>query len=206
MFPTVMKEINATPNAEVTRVDLEVTAGPSVRLKVVDPDGNPIAGLKTIGRSGRSSYDRDEMTSPESEATNLMVDEARIVLLRHEGRKLAKVATVRKGDDAGGPVLIKLAPLAAITGRVLDADGNPVAGAHVRPDVLPGGDYSSSLGQVVTGSDGRFRVVDVPTGCDYSLAVETNAALKDRQFTFHRRAAVKPGETTDVGEIKFGRD
>ena len=104
------------------------------------------------------------------------------------------------------PVVVKLAPLAAITGRVVDGDGNPVAGASVRPDVLPGGDYALSLGQVATDSDGRFRILGIPTGCDYPLAVETSAPLKERRFAFHNRAAVKPRETTDVGEIKFGRD
>ena len=40
-----------------------------------------------------------------------MPDEERIVLLRHEGRKLGKVVRVKKGDDANGPVVVKLAAL-----------------------------------------------------------------------------------------------
>ena len=51
-----------------------------------------------------------------------MPDEERIVLLRHEGRKLGKVVRIKQGDDAKGPVVVKLAPLATITGRVVDAD------------------------------------------------------------------------------------
>ena len=142
LWPTVMKEINPPADAKVVHVDLQVTTGPSVRFTVVDPDGKPIAGLKTNGRSGRSSYDRDDMTKPEAEVTNLMPDEERIVLLRHEGRKLGKVVRIKKGDDANGPVVVKLAPLATITGRVADADGNPVSGATIRPDVLPAGDFA----------------------------------------------------------------
>jgi hypothetical protein len=200
-----MKEIIPPANAGTVHVDLQVTTGPSVRLTVVDPEGNPIAGLETNGRSGRSSYDRDEMAKPESEATNLMPAEERIVLVRHEGRKLGKVVTVKTGDDASGPVVVKLAPLAAITGRVVDSDGNPVVGARVRPDVLPSGDFSLHLAEVMTTSDGRFRVPDAPTGCDYGLAVETNGSIKGRMFAYHPKAAVKPGETTDVGEIRFDR-
>ena len=206
LFPTVMKEINPPADAELVHVDLEVTTGPSVRLTVVDPEGNPIAGLKTNGRSGRSSYDRDDMAKPDAEVTNLMPDEERIVLLRHEGRKLGKVVTVKKGDDASGPVVVKLAPL---------ADDHRASGRRRRkpdrrrqrfaPTCFPHGDFGSSLGQVVTGADGRFRVTDVPTGCDYGLAVETNAPIKGRRFAYHTKAAVKPGETTDIGEITSSR-
>ena len=203
LFPTIMREIDPPADAHVVHVDLEVTTGPSVRFTVVDPAGNPVAGLKTNGRSGRSSYDRDEMAKPESEAANLMPAEERILLLRHEGRKLGKVMTVKKGDDATGPVVIRLAPLATITGRVVDADGSPIPGATIRPDVLPGGDFALNLPQVVTDSDGRFRVPAVPTGCDYGLAAETNASIMGRRFAFHSKAAVKPGETTDIGEIRF---
>ena len=58
----MMKEINPPADAKVAHVDLEVTTGPSVRLTVVDPEGKPITGLHTRGRSGRSSHDRDEMS------------------------------------------------------------------------------------------------------------------------------------------------
>jgi beta-lactamase regulating signal transducer with metallopeptidase domain/protocatechuate 3,4-dioxygenase beta subunit len=206
LWPTVMKEIDPPADAKVVHVDLQVTTGPSVRITAVDPEGKPISGLNTRGRSGRSSYDRDTMAKPEAEVANLMLDEQRIVLLHHEGRRLGKAVTVKKGDDTGGPVVVKLAPLATISGRVLDGDGNPIGGATVRPDVLPSGDFSMSLPQVVTDENGRFRVQDVPTGCDYALAVETNAPISGRQFAFHPRAAVKPGETADVGDIKFKND
>jgi beta-lactamase regulating signal transducer with metallopeptidase domain len=202
MWPTVMKEINPPGDASVVHVDFEVTTGPSVRLAVVDDAGQPIAGLKTNGRSGRSSYDREDTAKPEAEVTNLMPDEERIVLLKHEGRKLGKVVRVKKGDDAKGPVVAKLAALASITGRVVDADDNPIAGANVRPDVLPHGDFGLSLPQIITDADGRFRVTDVPTGCDYGLAID-NHANKGPRFTYRDKTTVKPGATTDVGVVKF---
>src|SRR5262249_55423947 len=150
-------------------VDFQVTTGPSIHLKVVDAAGQPLTGVRTQGRTGRSSYEREETTTAETEATNLMPGEERIVLLRHEARKLGKVVRVRAGDDANGPVVVTLEPLAALAGRVADADGNPVAGATVRPDVLPSGDFGLSLPQVATGEDGRFRVPDIPVGCSYAV-------------------------------------
>jgi hypothetical protein len=102
--------------------------------------------------------------------------------------------------------VVKLAPLATITGRVADADGNAVSGATIRPDVLPSGDFSLRLQQVATDSDGRFRVLDVPTGCDYGIAVEAHGPRERFQFAYHDKTSVKPGETTDVGDIKFKND
>jgi hypothetical protein len=71
--------------------------------------------------------------------------------------------------------------------------------------VLPAGDFALRLSQTATDSDGRFRVVDVPTGCDYGLRVETRAP-RQFQFAYHDKTAVTPGETTDVGEITFKRE
>jgi hypothetical protein len=147
------------------------------------------------------------MTKAEGEVTNLMPGEERIVLVRHEGPKLGKVVRVREGDDAKGPVVVTLEPLAVLTGRVADADGIPVPGATVRTDVLPHGDFGLSLPQVATDEDGRFRVPDVPTGCNYALAVESIEAIKRRRHAFSGKdITVEPGATTDVGEIRFKND
>lgn len=121
-------------------------------------------------------------------------------------RKIGKAIKVRNGDDAKGPVVARLEPLAAIAGRVVDARGNPVPGATIRPDALPGGDFSLSLSQVATDQNGRFLVSQVPVGCDYSLAVESPGGLRGRQFAFLDKATVKAGETTEVGDIRFKND
>ena len=205
LFPTVMKEIDPPADAKVVHVDLQVMTGNCVRLTVVDGEGQPIAGLKTYGRFARNAYDREEMATPAAEATNLMPDEERILLFNHQGRKLGKAVKIKKGDDATGPVVVKLAPLATITGRVVDADGNPVAGAEVRPVVLPAGDFALRLPPSATDSDGRFRLLEVSTGCEYRLTVETVGRDRTRH-TERDLTALKPGETTDIGEIKFDRD
>ena len=173
LWPTVMKEINPPADAKVVHVDLQVTTGPSVRFTVVDPDGKPIAGLKTSGRSGRSSYDREDMTKPEAEVTNLMPDEERIVLLRHEGRKLGKVVrskrgTTRTGRSSSSSNRWRRSPAGSSTPMATRSQVQPSG-----PTCFPAEISHSASQQVATDSDGRFRVPDVPTGCDYGLAVET---------------------------------
>ena len=125
-----------------------------------------------------------------------------MVSLVHEGRKLGRVIHVKEGDDRNGPVVVTLEPSATFTGRIVDGDGNPVSGATIKPIPKPGGDFSLSLPQVACGKDGKFNVPDVPTGCEYSLLFESSAPAMRRRFVV-KAAAVRPGETTDVGDIRL---
>jgi hypothetical protein len=205
-WPTVMKEIEPPADAKSVHVDLQARSGGTVRIRIVDAEGAPVNGVKPMGRTGRGSYERDNLRGAEGEVTNLQPDEERTVALLDESRKVGKVFRVRRGDDKGGPVIVKLEPLASISGRVVDADGNPVMGATIRPDLLPGGSFSPRLSDVTTDREGHFLVTDVPVGCDYALAVETLVEIKNRQFAFKDEVSVQPGKTTDAGEIRFKRD
>ena len=43
---------------------------------------------------------------------------------------------------------------------------------------------------------------NVPIGCDYSLVAESRAKMTQQRVAF-KDAAVRPGETTDVGDIQL---
>lgn len=201
-----MKEINPPADAESVHVDFEVKTGPTVRLAVADPEGRAVAGASIMGLAGRGPREGEALPSHEGAATNLMPGEERSLVVLSRGRKLGKVVRVREGDDARGPVAVRLGPLATITGLVADADGQPVPRALVRSHLLSVGDSSLNLPQVMTDDQGRFIVPDVPTGCDYSLAAETMGLIADQRVAFVHNVAVRPGETTDVGEVRFEKD
>ncbi len=127
------------------------------------------------------------------------------MVVRHDARSLGKVVRLRPGEDASGPVVVTMDPTATIKGRVVDADGNPVPGSTVRVDVQPTEGFVHQLAQVVADRDGRFEAAQVPVGCEYGLVVESGTMIKERRVAFGK-ASVKPGETTDVGEIRFKND
>jgi len=204
LSPTVMKEIDPPADATSFRVDLQPTEGDSVRVRIASPDGQPVKPVKTIGRTSKGSYDRDDVDVAEAEVQHLYPGEERTTAFRNKERGLGKVVRVKKGDDAAGPVPVALVPLAKLTGVVVDEDGVPVSGARIRTDLLPAGGFSAHLEETSTDANGRYVVPDVPTGCDYALAVETLGSMKTRKYTFLKKVVVKPGETTDVGEIRFG--
>ncbi|WP_422928773.1 M56 family metallopeptidase [Singulisphaera sp. PoT] len=203
LWPTVMAEMNPRAGVESVHLDLEAVAGPSVRIKALMPDGQPISGLKTRGLEGRGSLERVEMKA-EAEVKNLMPGEERQILVKHEARKLGKVIRVRQGDDAKGPVSITLEPLASITGRILDIEGNPVALATITTNLIPSENFTASLEPVLTGPDGRFIVPEVPVGCRYSLWAESPEVAKHTAIVgLGREIEVKPGAVIDIGDLRF---
>jgi beta-lactamase regulating signal transducer with metallopeptidase domain len=202
-FPNSMKEINPTEGAESVHLDIELDSGAKVHLRVVDQQGKPVTGVKTGGRSDRGLYDYEAEAQAEFDVVTVGPGEDRMVLLVHEGRKLGRVIHVKEGDDKNGPVVVTLEPSATITGRIVDADGNPVSGATIRSDLKPGGDFALILPEVASGKDGRFTVPDLPTGCEYSLLFEGIAPAMRRRVAVMKDANVRPGETTDVGDIRL---
>ncbi|SIO61105.1 Signal transducer regulating beta-lactamase production, contains metallopeptidase domain [Singulisphaera sp. GP187] len=200
-FPDSMKEIEPAEDTEVVDLDLTLDPGAKIHLRVVDPQGKPVTGVKTGGCRDRGGYEIEPEAQAEIDVVTLGPEEDRMVWLVHEGRKLGRLIHVKEGDDKEGPVVVKLEPSATITGRIVDPDGNPVSGAIIRPGLKPGGDFSLRLPQIACGNDGRFTVPNVPTGCDYSLVAESWAKItQERRFAF-KDAAVRPGETTDLGDI-----
>ena len=201
-FPTSMKEINPAEGTETVHLDLTLDPGAKVHLRVVDPQGKPVTGVKTGGRRNRGRYEIEPEAQAEIDVVTLGPGEDRMVWLVHEGRKLGRVIHVKEGDDKNGPVVVTLEPSATITGRIVDPDGNPVSGATIRPGLKPDGDFSLRLPEIACGSEGRFTVPSVPTGCVYSLMADSGAKITQRRFAF-KDAAVRPGETTDVGDIQL---
>jgi beta-lactamase regulating signal transducer with metallopeptidase domain/protocatechuate 3,4-dioxygenase beta subunit len=206
LWPTSMKEINPAAATPVVHLDFQLNSGEKVLMRAVDLQGKPVTGLKLAGRIRRGRHEYDVKPEAEFDVVTLAPDEDRMVLIRQDERKLGKVVHVKPGDDKTGPVMVTLEPMATIVGRIVDADGNPVSGATIRTDPLPGGDFSLSLGQVATDKEGQFVVPDVPIGCKYTLVVESGLAAHNRRVAFSKDQVVQSGKSTDVGEIRFTRD
>jgi protocatechuate 3,4-dioxygenase beta subunit len=202
LFPTSMKEINPAEGTEAVHLDLTLDPGAKVHLRVVDQQGKPVIGVKTGGRRDRGRHDIEAEAQAELDVVTLGPGEDRMVSLVHEGRKLGRVIHVKEGYDKNGPMTVTLEPSATITGRIVDDDGNPFSGATIEPIPKPGGDYALRLPQVASGKDGRFTLPDVPTGCEYSLLFESRAPAMRRRYLL-KDATVRPGETTDVGDIRL---
>lgn len=154
------------------------------------------------------------LAEPTFEAVGLEPGRPRTVSFIHKARRLAGAALIEPGE---GPVEVRLVPCGAAVGRLVDGDGQPIAGAmlHLMPQDHRGKVITLGIGLWPQGetftsvADGRFRV----EGINPMLGVAVSIRPRSRPDVFlvpeesrqdilgHLKA--KPGETVDLGEIRL---
>jgi hypothetical protein len=188
--------------------DLQFDPGRSLSGTVVDPDGKPLAGCMAVGLT--ATYDH-ATTLPTAGFTAIALDpeRPRTVAFLHKDRKLAAVVALA-GTEAT-PLVVKLEPCGTVTGRVLDADGRPIAGAEV---VV--GYYTMRLGALAIGiprgihsfgptaeadRDGRFRIDGVIADQAFGVGFRHKGGILDAgQGEPNHRA--KSGAVIDLGDFR----
>jgi RNA polymerase sigma factor (sigma-70 family) len=185
---------------------IALTAVEPVRGRFVDPDGKPLAGVRVRGLTHTGEYWSDSLPSAEFTAQPPHPDRPRRLTFRHDVRKL--VGTVVVSGGSAEPVDFRLEPWATLTGRLVDADGRPVARAMLYVPGSgrePAATASVPIGTVFTDGAGRFTLDGLLPGVPYRFYC--------REFRPNRRGGpatpeltLKPGEEQDLGELKVPRD
>jgi RNA polymerase sigma factor (sigma-70 family) len=212
-------------------LDLEIDLGPGWKVegKLVGPDARPVTGAVAFGLAhspqnvNNYSYRNEPAYRARVESQALQADRfvtagltaggARTVTFLHAGRKLIANVVVRAAQK--GPLTVRLEPWGAVTGRVVDANGDPLAGVTVEllyPSqqglalLMPGtGGVAPGLlapGRPFrTNARGRFRVEGLIPGQKHQLTFPgltgtllTPGAVKD--------LSTRAGEVRDQGDIK----
>jgi RNA polymerase sigma factor (sigma-70 family) len=198
-----VKVIDAEEGGE-TQVELFVDRGATARIAVQDADGKPLAGTWA---GGLTAHWPITYKLPEPTATVYALDpkKPRTMAFLHVEKKLGGTAVVR-GDEKE-PVVVKLAPLGQVAGRLLDTDGNALDGVEV--SINPPEEAGSELYRFAKGSDkpvrtdkdGRFRVEGVVPGLKFWLGLRQDqiVIVGDPRFGLKQ---VKPGEKLDLGDIR----
>jgi RNA polymerase sigma factor (sigma-70 family) len=199
-----VKVIDSAENAGTVTHDLFVDRGATLQVQVQDADGKPLAGAVVAGLTASWPI---TYTLPTAEATVYALEpgKPRQLVAMYPQRKLA-AAVVARADDPP-PKVLKLVPVGAVTGRVLDAEGQPVAGAavdfslptevarelyrHFEPNRAP----------VHTDADGRFRLENIVPDFKFGLYITKDQALLVGQPRIGLRQ-VGPGATLDLGDIR----
>jgi hypothetical protein len=201
--------IDAPADARSLTCEVSLDPGRSVSGTVLGPDGKPLAGAMVKGLTAGWSRPTPLKTAAFT-AVALDPGEPRQLLFAHPEKKLAGKRTLR-GDEKGD-VSVQLEPWGALTGRVLDEDARPVAGARLQtgyvdsPFFHPMTWWVSSQGEVVrTDREGRFRAEGMTPGVKFRLSMSSSGmtflpitGTPDGQMELSIRA----GETKDLGEIR----
>jgi hypothetical protein len=128
----------------------------------------------------------------------------RQLILYHPERQLGGTVTV--GGDEKEPVVARLGPLGRLTGRLLDTDGQPLAGVTVwtylngQSDRIQWWNNLSRMRlQADTGKDGRFVVEGIIPGMAYNSSPHKGTQYYNSKPRFVP-CKIEPGETLDLGD------
>jgi RNA polymerase sigma factor (sigma-70 family) len=196
--------------------DIVLDRGRTLSGVVADPEGRPLSGTLAWGIDAlmslkEKSEDGVRLAASNFTATGLNPRYPRTLIFYHREKKLAKALLVR-GDEKG-PLTVRLQPLGALTGRVVDAAGKPKPGISVAlrfepkqlltfPEEHIFGIFFQVLGtkDAITDKDGRFRIEGLVEGLKYDLNLGSGKSFIRRA---RKELAGKPGAVVDVGEIKM---
>jgi hypothetical protein len=194
-----------------------LTAGRMRRGMVLGPDGRAQAGVEVAGLYA-SDRPAQMLKGAEFTLNGLSDGRMRVLIFLDPERKLGKAQEVRGGDQ--GPLAVRLEALGTLTGRVVDAEGQPLAGHQVAafPDLsgkgyenLPqelypfgrvlgiavGGWYDFTGRRAVTDAEGRFRLEGLLPDVPYTVVAAEESIRPGKPVT-HKRG----GQTVGAGKAK----
>jgi RNA polymerase sigma factor (sigma-70 family) len=201
-FPDLVNslaEVDAKTDAQNV-CNVTITTGRTVRGKLADPDGKPLAGVWIKGTIGA---DVDLRDLPKAEFTISAINPAapKPYFFYHAKKNLA-AAVILKGDEPDG-FTVTLQKAATITGRLIGDDGEPLVDTEISGAFddnqlgLKGGWYGFFYGK--TDKDGKFRIAGLIPGVKQSAEVWRNHRSAGQIF---EHQAFGAGEVRDLGDVK----
>ncbi len=177
--------------------------GATRTLRIEDADGKPLTGTTVAGVTATA-----RTTFPIADATctifALDPKKPRRLLFLHAQRRLGGTLTLH-GDEKE-PVIVRLGRAGAVTGCVLDADGQPLAVADV--NLILSEQTGFELYREAryhptarTDKDGRFRIEGIVPEVKFTLGIVKGRTV----FMIEPRIGVKQvkaSETLDAGDVR----
>jgi hypothetical protein len=218
---------------KVDKLDVDLTPGITFRIKCVDvASGDPVAGVrlyhwqkkKLNARSGADGtivigellpgrfefdveakgYTRWWSAKAMSEWNRKSIDDRKLNWQRNFDYLDFDLS------PAMDPVTVVLEKAVRIRGRVVDPDGNPVAGATAAPALTGSGNSLTGDARfsVTTGPDGKFEMeLPAGNGAEYNLVAHDGAYQQWRKWANGTLPPIRtaPGEEIEGVEIRLTR-
>jgi protocatechuate 3,4-dioxygenase beta subunit len=165
--------------------------------RVVGPDGQPLTGVTVTGLV--RWHEEEILEGAEFTIRGINPRGGRPVIFHHKGKNLGFTLNLKDLPAEGaGPLTVKLQPCGSVSGRIVDQDGQPVAGMRTRGRV---GNLSARSLEVTTDTEGRFHAEGLVPGLEYWIIQPNKAAV-----TLLARVTVEPGKHKDLGDLQLKED
>jgi hypothetical protein len=199
-----LEPITLEPTAKVYQCDLSLVPAPEQIIRILDPDGQPLAGAK-VGGAAATDLIRECWWQSRHygvfRVTGLTNHRIRSLAIHHEGRRLAGTLAVR--DATPGPLVARLRPWGTVSGRLVDRAGQPRAGVALSYQDSYFGMRPFAHGfprDVTTDSSGRFTFVGLVPEQEYVIKLVPQDVFAPSVAVGAPHAAL-PGETKDLGDV-----
>jgi RNA polymerase sigma factor (sigma-70 family) len=207
--------IEPEEGAEAMKLQLEFLTGRTLTGTVFGPDGKELTGATgMIAQPQQAAFTprphlpslRLKKDSAEFTLENVDPRRPAFLIFRHPEKNLAVRVEVR-GDEKD-PLKVRLQPGGKVTGRILDADGQPLANA--RADLVFGkldgkpANVRFVLSSARTDKEGKFTIDGLLPETGLILLVGITEKEGDVGRTIHsvNDIALKEGEAKDLGDVK----
>jgi RNA polymerase sigma factor (sigma-70 family) len=206
IFPPIsykaLAPIDPAKGVDLMRCDVDLDPGWTFKGTVLGPDGKPLTGARSFGLADRGRWEREEMKSAEFTVWEFNPRLPRDLLFQHLNKGLIGVAPPPKKN--GDAVTVQMQPAAMVTGRLVDADGQPRAGVRfileVRSQSNERQRWSSySPERIKTDQAGGLRIDGLLPGYQFRL----NEGKEDRNGTLLFGDGLRSGETKDLGDVRL---
>jgi RNA polymerase sigma factor (sigma-70 family) len=194
--------------------DIEFTRGRDLSGRLIGPDDKTVTGATAYGLTFDASLlyrterhprlEQQVLKTDAFTALGLYPNEPRTLSFAHPERKLIGYTIVRGIET--GPLLVRLGPWGALTGRLVDEQGKPMPGVPVRlhyPELPQPGMLGQGT-EFPTDNQGRFRVEGLLPDHKHGLALVGDArrALAPAAADQLTNLSISAGEVKDLGDIK----
>jgi RNA polymerase sigma factor (sigma-70 family) len=199
------------------KLAIEIERAPEMTVKVVDADGKPLLGAYATGLS-EEYWDHVERQQPDTNSLtiyNVEPGQERLLVAVDAKRRLVGTQVVKADDKE--PV-VKLGPGCTASGRVVDAEGQPIAGMTVhlyftRREVTEACEplnanfeWAMRTGRrdTVTDANGAFRFDALFPGQEFRMVFSKGRKWFGPEYNkAAKHAIVKHGDVMSLGDLKI---
>ena len=199
-----LEPIALESTAKTYECDLSLVPAPEPIIRILDPDGQPLAGAIVSGAAATDLIRECWWQSRQHgvfRVTGLTAHRIRSLVIHHEGRRLAGTLAVR--DAEPGPLVAKLRPWGTVSGRLVQPRG-PAAGRRgplLSRVLLRHETPREAFPQdVTTDPSGRFTFVGLVPEQEYVIKLVPQNVYAP-SISVGGPHAVEPGEIKDLGDV-----
>jgi hypothetical protein len=194
--------INLTPDGEPVRCQIILDPGRTLQGTILDPEGKPLAEVRAFNMNPRHFWTSRPLATASITLTAVDPKGRRTLVFLHEAKHLTKAVELQGSEPS--PLTVRLEPAGTITGRLVDAEGQPRPRVDFRIyfERKDTGYVARHFPErVKTDQEGRFRVEGLAAGLVYQI-IETGKASNDEVAVVATKLSVKAGESKDLGDVK----